>query len=99
MSFSVVLSYLRLFLIIFLNFCIVLNGLEVIFLVREGEILDVIKDCDECIRELSYLTVWKLKNGQYAICSLTSSGYFKVFQIHSTFEHAINNALWYDLIL
>lgn len=68
-------------------------------MVVEGEILDVIKECEECIKELSFLTVWKLKDGRYAICSLTSSGFFKVFELHDSFEFAINNALFWDKIL
>lgn len=65
----------------------------------EGDFLDVIKDCVECVKELSFLTVWQLKDGRFVICTLTDSGYFKIFEIHDSLEFAINNAIYWDKIL
>lgn len=68
-------------------------------MIADGEILDVIKDCVVCVKELSFLTVWQLKDGRFAICTLTDSGYFKIFEIHCSYEFAINNAIYWDRIL
>lgn len=68
-------------------------------MITSGCVLDVVKDCEECVKEFSFVTVWKLKSGGYAICTLNKNNQYVIYSLDKQIEFAINNALWLDSIL
>lgn len=69
-------------------------------MVKENDFLDLVLDCDECIKDIDgYVSVWKLKDGRYAVCLYEWFNKYKVFYIYNSAEFAINNAFWYASIL
>lgn len=67
---------------------------------REGEMLNVILDCEECVKDFGSVSVWKCKNGKYVVAILDERArIFKVYSIENNVEFAINNAFWLNNVL